>query len=221
MVWLYGIDTAAHIGTLEENGKTIAVLGCGFDNIFPKENIKLFHEIIEKGGLVISEYPPETKPDSKKFLERNRIVSGLSIGILVIEAAHRSGTSVTCKLAREQNKKIFCLPHNLEDIHGVGTNRLLKKGAYIVTSANDIIEKYKYLNRKRPEEEILKQKIEIDEKYIEIYNSLIGPPLNVTQICNKLNKSPTEVNNALLMLELDGIIVRNKYGYQVNLKYQI
>lgn len=215
-----GIDTAAHIGTLEENGKTIAVLGCGFENIFPKENIKLFHEIIESGGLVISEYPPETQPNSKKFLERNRIVSGLAIGVLVIEAAHRSGTSVTCKFAREQNKEIFCIPHSLEDIHGTGTNRLIKNGAHLVTSAKDIVDFFDFLNYKEleDEEKIFSIPIEINEKYLDVYNVLIGPPLNVEQICNKLNKSASDVNNALLMLELDGIVVKTKYGYQVNLE---
>lgn len=216
MEWLYGIDSAAHLGALEVNGKTIAVLGCGFNNIFPKENIKLFHEIIEKDGLIISEYPPEIKVSSKNFLERNRIISGLSIGVLVVEAAYRSGTSVTCKHAKEQNKKIFCIPHDLNNKHGVGTNILIKNGAYLVTSVKDIIDKYDYINYKEDMINELKiDKKEIDKKYLEIYNLLNGPPLNISQICNKLNKPANEVNNALIMLELDGIIMKTKYGYQV------
>ena len=210
-----GIDTAAHLGAIEENGKTIAVLGCGFNNIFPKQNIKLFKSIIENGGLVISEYPPNTYSDSNKFLERNRIVSGLSIGVLVIEAAYRSGTSVTCKYAREQNKQIFCIPHNLDDKHGKGTNRLIKNGANLVISAKDIIDKFDFLTYKdifEDEEENIK--IEIKEEYLEVYNLLNGPPLNINQICNYLNKPANEVNNTLFMLELDGVIVKTKYGYQ-------
>ena len=219
MAWLYGIDTAAHMGALEETGKTIAVLGCGFNNIFPKENIKLFNNIIKSGGLVISEYSPECDADSKRFLARNRIVSGLSIGVLVIEAAHRSGTSVTCKFAKEQGKQVFCIPHNLENKHGIGTNRLIRNGATLVTSAKDIIESYDFLNYKDTEKLELDLKsipIEVDKKYIDVYNALSGPPLNVTQICNKLNKPANDVNTALFMLELDGLICKTKYGYQIN-----
>lgn len=237
MDWRFGIDSAAHIGTLEETGKTIAVLGSGFNNIFPKENIKLFHDIVERGGLVISEYPPSTKADSKKFLARNRLVSGLSIGVLVVEAAFRSGTSVTCKFAFEQGKKVFCIPHGLNDKHGVGTNNLLKKGAIIVTSAKDIIESFDYFKYKeneynhelnnsllddKPLFEKDKEFINVDfinkkikKEYEDVYNCLIGPPLKTNEICNLLNKPINEVSNALFMLELDGLVEKTKYGYQV------
>lgn len=143
-----GIDAAAHIGTLKAKGKTIAVLGSGFNNIFPKENMDLYKKIINNGGLVITEYESNIEPTSKQFLERNRIVSGLAIGILVVEAAHRSGTSVTAKLATEQGKKVFVLPHEIEDINGVGTNRLIRNGAILVTSPKEIIEEFKFLKYK-------------------------------------------------------------------------
>lgn len=221
MEWLCGIDTAAHIGALEENGKTIAVLGSSLTNIFPKENIKLFNEIIEKGGLVISEYPPLTEASSKRFLERNRLVSAISIGVLVIEAAYRSGTSVTCKYAFEQGKDVFCIPHSLNDKHGVGTNNILKKGGILVTSVRDIINKYDFLTYKEEpqtakaeyKDDIEKKKI--NKKYIDVYNALIGPPLQINQICNILNKPINEVNNALFMLELGGLVKKTKYGYQI------
>ena len=143
-----GIDSVAHKGTLKVKGKTIAVLGSGFNNIFPKENIKLYNEIIKKDGLVITEYHPDIEPSSNRFLERNRIVSGLAIGVLVVEAAHRSGTSVTAKLATEQEKKVFVLPHEIGDIHGVGTNRLIRNGAILVTSPREIIEEFEFLEYK-------------------------------------------------------------------------
>ena len=143
-----GIDSAAHRATLKAKGKTIAVLGSGFNNIFPKENIKLYHEIIKNNGLVITEYEPNIEPSSNRFLERNRIVSGLSIGILVVEAAHRSGTSVTARLATEQEKKVFVLPHEIDDIHGIGTNRLIRNGAILVTSPREIIEEFEFLEYK-------------------------------------------------------------------------
>lgn len=114
-----GIDSAAHIGALEANGITIAVLGCGFKHIYPTENIPLFHKIIARGGAVITEYLPDTYAKSAQFLERNRIVSGLSLGTLVVEAAQRSGTSVTAKMAEKQGREVFCLPHERNNIHGI------------------------------------------------------------------------------------------------------
>ena len=109
-----GIDSFAHKGCLEKNGKTIAVLGCGFNRLFPKENRGLFNKIIENGGAIISEYLPSAEPSSDKFRKRNRIVSGLSIAVLVIEAAYRSGTSVTARIALSQGKKVFCIPRQFK-----------------------------------------------------------------------------------------------------------
>ncbi len=162
--WQNGVDTFAHRGTLETKGKTIAVLGNGFNNIFPKENIKLYQEIIKSGGLIISEYPPDIKAESKYFLARNRIVSGISIGVLIVEAAYRSGTSVTARFATEQNKKVFVLPHEIEDIHGVGTNRLIRKGAILVTSAEEIINEFKFLEYKKIHKDVRKQEINTIQK---------------------------------------------------------
>lgn len=119
-----GIDSAAHIGALEAGGITIAVLGGGFKYIYPPENIPLFNQIIENGGAVITEYPPSTSVKSEQFLARNRIVSGLSLGTLVVEAAHRSGTSVTAKIAQKQGKKVFCIPHEKDNLHGVRNKSL-------------------------------------------------------------------------------------------------
>ena len=214
-----GIDTAAHIGCLEAGGNTIAVLGCGFNNIFPKENIKLYHRIIENNGLVISEYPPETLKSSEKFLERNRIVSGLSIGVLVIEAAYRSGTSVTAALAKKQKKEVFCIPHELNDKHGVGTNRLIKNGAHLVTCADDILRQFDFLKGKASNTKNEKDFEQLEfcepEQYADVYNALIGPPANVDEICARINKPSQYVNNALFTLELQGFITKTQYGYQV------
>ena len=216
-----GIDTAAHTGCLEAGGNTIAVLGCGFGNIFPKENIKLYHEIIENNGLVISEYPPEIKANSAQFLARNRLVSGLSIGVLVIEAAYRSGTSVTAALAKEQKKHVFCIPHELNDKHGVGTNRLIKNGAQLVTCADDILQELDFIKNKNPnfeEQQDFKQLVLPEvHQYYDVYSVLVGPPINVDEICAKLNKPAQYVNSALFTLELEGIITKNQYGYQVKI----
>ena len=108
-----GGDSVAHKETLEVGGNTIAVLPCGLKNIYPRENIELFHKIVDNGGLVITEYEENVEAKDDKFLKRNRIVSGLSKGVLVVEAKHRSGTSVTARLAREQGRKVFALPRKI------------------------------------------------------------------------------------------------------------
>lgn len=212
-----GIDTIAHQTTLQEKGKTIAVLGNGFNHIFPPENRELYQQIIENGGLVITEYPPEERAKSNNFLERNRIVSGLALGILVVEAAHRSGTSVTAKLARQQGRKIFALPHEVNDLHGVGTNRLIREGAKIVTSTEDIIKEFSFLQYKTPQKEEIKipisRKICKNKDYNEVYQLITEKPISLNEISKKSNKNIIEINHILLMLELDGYIEKVVGGY--------
>lgn len=119
-------------------GKTIAVLGSGLDMIYPKENIELANEIIRSGGAIISEYPCGTKPDKMNFPARNRIISGLSKGIIVIEAKEKSGTLITVDFALEQGRDVFVVPGNINSINSVGTNDLIRQGAKIVTSYEDV-----------------------------------------------------------------------------------
>ena len=119
-------------------GKTIAILGNGLDMIYPKENIELANEIIRSGGAIISEYPCGTKPDKMNFPARNRIISGLSKGIIVIEAKEKSGTLITVDFALEQGRDVFVVPGNINSINSVGTNDLIKQGAKMVTSYEDI-----------------------------------------------------------------------------------
>lgn len=213
-----GIDTIAHQTTLKQRGKTIAVLGNGLNHIFPTENIKLYQEIIQKGGLVITEYPPEEKAKSKNFLERNRIVSGLALGILVIEATYRSGTSVTAKLAKEQGRKIFALPHEVNDKHGIGTNRLIQEGATIVTKIEDIIKEFSFLTYKLPPKEKkiethINRKICNNREQNEIYKLITENPISLNEIYKKSKKNISEINNLLLLLELEGYIKKVVGGY--------
>lgn len=132
-----GIDSYAHLGSLN-TGNTIAVLGNGLDIIYPKENLELANEIIKKGGTIISEYPCGTKPDKMKFPARNRIISGISSGIIVIEAKEKSGTLITVDFALEQGRDVFVVPGNINSINSVGTNDLIKQGARLVTTYEDI-----------------------------------------------------------------------------------
>ena len=132
-----GIDSYAHLGSLN-TGNTIAVLGNGLDMIYPKENLELANEIIKKGGTIISEYPCGSKPDKMKFPARNRIISGISSGIIVIEAKEKSGTLITVDFALEQGRDVFVVPGNINSINSVGTNDLIKQGARLVTTYEDI-----------------------------------------------------------------------------------
>ena len=135
-----GIDSFAHIAALNSKGKTIAVLGSGLDNIYPKENINLAKRIVENDGLIISEYELGSKPLKQHFPARNRIISGLSDGVLVIEATKNSGTNITVDFALEQGKDVFVVPGNIYSVTSDGTNFLIKEGAIPVVSYRNILE---------------------------------------------------------------------------------
>jgi len=137
-----GIDSYAHIGCLESKGRTIAVVGTGLDIVYPKENETLANQIIETDGVIISEYIVGTKPEKENFPKRNRIISGLSDGIVVVEAKEKSGTFITVDFALEQGKNIFSVPGNILSNTSKGTNELIKQGAKMVTTVEDIIEEY-------------------------------------------------------------------------------
>ena len=138
-----GIDGIAHNAAIENTGKTIAVLGCGLNYIYPPENEWLFHKILTKGGCIVSEYPPEVEPDSKKFPTRNRIVSGLSDAVLVVEARYRSGSTITAKFAKEQGKRVYAVPNSIYVKTGVGTNILIQEGATLVIDPAQVVEEVK------------------------------------------------------------------------------
>ena len=198
-----GIDTYAHTGCINENGKTIAVLGCGFNHLYPKENKELFNKIIDTGGAVISEYPPVLEPSSDKFKQRNRIVCGLSIATLIIEAAARSGTSITARFTMEQEKPVFCIPNSLENNKGVGTNELLKKGALLATCIDDILNK---CNIPKIKVDITGNSKYIKKEYQKIYNLIEEEPTNINDISKKLKLNISEIATKLLFMEMEGII---------------
>jgi len=205
-----GTDTFAHTGCLNSGGKTIAVLGDGFNYIFPPKNKKLYEQIIHNGGLIVSEYPPDTMWKSEYFLARNRIVSGLSIGTLVVEAAYRSGTSVTARLTKQQCKKLFCIPSNIYSSHGVGTNNFIREGAILTTSVSDIfceydfLEKYVDKNADIPSTKV--SNIFVPDEYKPIYDLISKNAISVDLISKKLNLNINELNSALLIMELNGYV---------------
>ena len=140
-----GIDTYSHLGAVNAKGKTIAVLGCGLDTIYPPENKDLYREILKNGGVIVTEYPLETKPEKHHFPARNRIISGLSDGVLVIEAKKRSGTIITVEHALEQGKDVYAVPGNIDNITSYGTNELIKEGAIPVTTPEDLFGNFKVI----------------------------------------------------------------------------
>lgn len=202
-----GIDTAAHIGALEANGETIAVLPCGFDNIFPKENENLFNRITNQ-GLAITEYNKTEIADSKKFIERNRIVSGLSIATLVIEAGYRSGTSVTAKFAMKEGRKVFCIPHEIKNKYGIGTNELIRRGGILVTNVKEILEEFPEIiiqKNIKPKNDF-KIKMDIKPEYKKIYKTLINEKLTIDEISRNLKMDISTTNYLLTLMELEGLV---------------
>ena len=235
-----GIDGIAHNAAIEECGKTIAVLGGGFNHIYPPENEWLFHKIVEKGGCVISEYSPEIEADKSKFPIRNRIISGLSDAVLVVEALFKSGSTITARLAKQEGKKVYAIPNNIYVSTAGGTNRLIQEGAFLVTNSmqiiNDTISLEKIINRKKlvkneetkDNRSILNNKIKADNKndennesnlnimpkeYLEVYKILSDVPIHINEISKRLEKPVYEISSVVTMMEIDG------YAYQPQTNY--
>lgn len=210
-----GVDTVAHQSTLDIGGETIAVLGSGFNHIFPEENKELFKEIISKKGLVLSEYKPDIGVKSHNFPKRNRIVSGLSDGVLVVEAGYRSGTTITARLAKEQGKKVFAIPGSLDNIYSVGVNKLIQNGSILVTTAKDITKHYPQIIEKKWKK-VNKTSI-IKEEYKAIYKILEKEQIGMEEISIRLgNKNVREIANVLTMMEIEGLIIQEVgKGYKI------
>jgi DNA processing protein len=136
-----GVDSAAHRGALEANGRTVAVFGCGVDVIYPRDNKRLAERIVEQGALV-SEFPLGTSPQPENFPIRNRIISGLTLGVVVVEAAEYSGSLITARLATEQNREVYAVPGNITSAQSFGPNLLIKQGAKLVDNWMDVVEEF-------------------------------------------------------------------------------
>ncbi len=203
-----GIDTAAHLGAIAENGITVAVLGSSLDRIYPRENTKLFHKIAENGA-VITEFDLETDPEPHHFPLRNRIISGMSLGTVVVEAAKKSGSLITARLSAEQNREVFAVPGSIDSGKSEGTHALIKQGAKLVQSIDDILDEFSYLFRNdpvpgKPKKSEIKHKFS-DEEHMVI--RAMGPyPLHIDDIIRKTALSPGKLSSILLQLELSGVI---------------
>lgn len=212
-----GIDSIAHQTTLDSGGTTIAVLGTGIDNktIYPAQNLNLAKNILKNNGALISEFAPGTKAMPYHFPMRNRIISGLSKGVLIVEASEKSGSLITASLALEQNRDVFAIPGTIFSESSKGTNNLIKQGAKIVTSAEDIVEEYSDLIP-RSTKDILTSKsklplLDLSENENKILRLLSPEPLELDQLLKSANIPANQFNSILTMLEIKGII-RNQGG---------
>jgi len=197
-----GIDSVAHRAALDTGGKTVAVFASGLDIVYPGENAKLAQAIMEHGALV-SEYPLGVKPRAENFPLRNRIMSGLSLGVLVVEAGERSGGLITAHQALEQNREVFAIPGSILSPASQGTNRLIQEGARLVRNYTDILQELNLT--------IVVQQAEIkefhpaDEVESAILKQLSSEPNHIDEICRRSGLTMPEVSSTLAMLELKGI----------------
>ena len=203
----YGVDASAHKSALSAGGKTVAVLGSGVDNIYPGKHRELAKNIWESGGAVISEFPPETNPDAGNFPVRNRIVSGLTLGTLVIESGLEGGSMITARSALDQNREVFAIPHSLDNQNGKGCNAIIKRGwGKLVQDIEDIIVelpvKFSDEGRGAHKQEYKWKSIELDELGISICSLLEEEALHIDRMSEKLALPPHALLPKLLELEM-------------------
>lgn len=203
-----GIDTIAHEAAIEACLKTIAVIGSGFDNIYPTSNKALFSKIINGNGAVISEYYPDKKPDAFRFPQRNRIISGLSKGTLVVEAGLKSGALITARLCLDHNRELMCLPGLLSNPNTQGTHKLLKDGAGLVTSLEDILNYLQWIKNDNIDKNIKTEKTELNEEESNIYNVLNYEPTEIDKIIFLSGLTIGDIMVTLTSLELKGLIAQ-------------
>jgi DNA processing protein len=206
-----GIDTAAHQGALAAKGKTIAVLGSGFNKIYPSENVNLFRRIAE-AGAVISEFTLDTEPEAHNFPIRNRIISGMSMGTVVVEATRKSGSLITARLAAEQNREVFAVPGSIQSFKSTGTHTLIKQGAKLVENAQDVLEELTaFIAPRCPTEDRNPGPKATDVPLLPsdemaVFKVLSPYPEHIDAIVRKTGTEPGKLLGLLLQLELKGMV---------------
>ena len=198
-----GIDGAAHDAALRGGGRTIAVLGSGVDIIYPPEHKNLAAQIVENGA-VISDYPPGRKPDAPNFPARNRIISGLSLGVVVVEAPARSGTLITVDFAADQGREVFVVPGSVLSDNSAGGHRLLRDGARLVTCAADVMDDLRIGERK--EQAAVQQALPLTDQERRLLNHISGDPQHLDELMIAAGLSIAEGSGLITMLELKGLI---------------
>jgi DNA processing protein len=213
-----GVDSAAHRGALKAKGRTIAVLGSGHGHIYPPENKDLYEEIA-KSGAVVSEFENDTPPIPKNFPQRNRIISGLALGVVVVEAARNSGALITADFALEQGREVFAVPGKISSHTSSGTNELIKDGAKLVQSAEDILEELSLWDgaplledAKNKMDEAIAKKTRayvyntLTENERKVYKILSDEPMHIDDVLEKTDLEPAKTSAVLLSLELKHLV---------------
>ncbi len=205
--FMYGVDTESHRNCLNLGGKTVAVLGSGLNELCPSENDKLYTEILEKDGLIISEYEPDFKATNWSFPQRNRIVSGLSkIGVLIIEAGLKSGSLITAKLALKQKRPIFAIPGQIGFKTSEGTNWLIQSGgAKLVTSVGDILENS---NHCPDQQNLFKDYSDLTDLEKMIVGILERETMTIDELCQKIKFPVSEISTTISMMLMRDLIVQ-------------
>ncbi|KKQ74466.1 MAG: protecting protein DprA protein [Berkelbacteria bacterium GW2011_GWB1_38_5] len=198
-----GIDAIAHHVALEAKGRTIAVLGCGLDEVYPVNNIRLADKIIASGGAIISEFPLKTASFRSNFPLRNRIIAGMSLGTLVVEGALESGSLITARAAIDYNREVFAVPGMIFSETSQGPNRLIQMGAKLITSSSDILEE---LDIPKRQGYVKSSEIIPDSREEEILLKLLGKPILVDSLIRQSRLEPALVNSTLVMLEMKGMV---------------
>jgi len=198
-----GIDSVAHHSALEAGGRSIAVFACGLDIVYPAENANLARRIIQQGAL-ISEYPLGTRPKADNFPRRNRIMSGLSLGVLIVEAGETSGAMITAHLALEQNREVFAIPGSILSPASRGTNHLIQEGAKLVRDYTDILEE---LNLTAVAQQIeMKEIIPASDTESLLLKQLSAEPIHIDEVCRSSGLPMSMVSSTLAMMELKGLV---------------
>lgn len=221
-----GIDTAAHKGAIAGRGRTIAVMGCGLDVTYPPENKELL-EMIAKQGAVLTEYPFGTPPNATNFPNRNRIISGMSMGVLVVEAGEKSGSLITARIAADQGRSVFAVPGTIDTSGSRGTNKLIKEGAKLVDCIEDILEEITpqyLLSRKATPSSVIKtqegtshqsdniaqersnKEVFISSKGLNLLSFITERPIDLEELVSRSGLNLKEVMSSLLILEVQGLI---------------
>lgn len=206
-----GIDTAAHEGALQGGGRTIAVLGSGLERIYPASNRKLFHRIAANGA-VVSEFALKAKPEAHHFPLRNRVISGMSLGVVVVEASAKSGSLITARLALEQNREVFAVPGSIQSFKSTGTHTLIKTGAKLVENAQDVIEELLPQLAIPSTDPMCNTRAaadhspELTDDEFEVLDRLEVYPTHIDQLQEKLKVATSRLSGILLTLELKGLV---------------
>ncbi len=202
-----GIDTAAHRGALKFNGTTVAVLGSGLLNVYPPENAALAESIIDKSGALISEFPLQTRPLKENFPCRNRIISGLCRGVVVVEAAQRSGSLITANLALSQNREVYAVPGAANSVNAQGTNKLIKDGAKLVEGIDDILEDLPAdFSAVPPDMGAAGRPGILNEEEEELLAILTHDPMHIDALVKNSGRQIGWVYNSLLGLQVKGFV---------------